>query len=227
MLTKQINNKGLQINTKVFKACFSLVLMAVVLSGMLVSPVFAQDVPPTDEHPEVEVQTELSEAIIPDEQLKHSPQKATLLSATLPGLGQIYNGKYWKVPIIYGLFAASGYAINFNNQNYQDFRQAYLATIDGNPNTNPDERFRLFRTDNLRLGMEFYRRNLEISILAAAAVYVLNILDATVDAHLLDFDVGEDLTLNVQPSIFQPPVDQMFAQRPVAGIKLSFRINMP
>jgi len=227
MLTKPSKNGTVLTNTKVFKACLSLVSIVIVSQGLLCSPLIAQGALTPDEQSEVEIQVDETLLMVTYEPPAISPQKATLLAATLPGMGHIYIGRYWMVPIIYAGFATVGYIIYFNNSNYVDFRQAYLATIDGNPNTNPEERFRLFRTDNLRRGMEFYRRNLELSIIGAAAVYVFNILDATVHAHLLDFDVGEELTLNIQPSIIHPPAVQSFTQRPVPGIKLSFRINAP
>lgn len=227
MLTKQSQNEGLFTKTKFFKASLSLALVVIVSQGLICSPISAQGTLPPDEQSQIELQVEESVPDSNEQPFAVSPQKATLLSATLPGMGQIYIGRYWMVPIIYAGFATVGYLIYFNNNNYIDFRQAYLAAIDGNPNTNPDERFIRFRTDNLKQGMEFYRRNLELSIIGAVAVYVFNILDATVYAHLLDFDVGEDLTLNIQPSVIQPTGLQSFAHRPVPGIKLSFRINTP
>lgn len=136
----------------------------------------------------------------------HSPMKATMLSAALPGLGQMYNGKYWKVPIIYAGFGTLFYFINFNNTYYQDFRSAYRARMDGNPNTVPDEKFAFYSNDELNRGMNYYRRNLEISYILTAVLYILNVLDATVDAHLLGFDIGEDLTMNFSPGVIQAPL---------------------
>jgi hypothetical protein len=199
--------------------------LLVIVTGLgLVSmqSVKAQDLPRTNDE---KIRVELQDTIVDDTDRRyvdHSPQKATLLSATLPGMGQIYNGKFWKVPIIYAGFGAIGYFVNFNNTNYQLFRRAYLARVDGNPNTVPDERFEVYRTESLRSGMNFYRRNLEISYISAVALYVLNILDATVDAHLLDFDVGEDLTFNIRPSIVYPELGRF--QRPAPGFKLTFRL---
>ncbi len=130
---------------------------------------------------------------------KHSPARAAMLSATLPGLGQIYNRKYWKVPIVYAGFGAVIYFVNFNNTNYQDFRKAYIYRIDGNPNT--IDEYPDYSADVLEKAMNFYRRNLEISYIAGGVLYVLNILDATVDAHLFDFNVNEDLSINIRPGI--------------------------
>ncbi len=126
-----------------------------------------------------------------------SPAKAAMLSATLPGLGQIYNGKYWKLPIIYGGFGTLVYFVDFNNTEYRKWREAWVARVDGNPNTIDD--FPLHSTDVLERAMNYYRRNLEITYMLAAALYILNILDASVDAHLMHFDVGEELSLGMQP----------------------------
>lgn len=147
----------------------------------------------------------------------HSPLRATMLSATLPGLGQIYNRKIWKVPIIYAGFVTIGYFVQFNNNEYQSFRQAYIARVDGNPNT--VDNFPLYSTDNLERAYNFYRRNLEVTYIVGAALYVLNILDATVDAHLLDFDVDEDLTLNILPGIIPNNNGSVLGSSP--GLKLS------
>lgn len=152
---------------------------------------------------------------------RHMPQpvRATMLSATLPGLGQIYNRKYWKVPIIYAGFGALAYYVGVNNTEYQKFRAAYLARIDGNPNTVDD--FPLYSTDVLQRAMNGYRRNLEVTYLLSAALYLLNILDANVDAHLMDFDVGEKLSLGLFPTTVYP-VSFSHAVMPSTGITLRF-----
>lgn len=128
-----------------------------------------------------------------------NPVRASVLSATLPGLGQVYNRKYWKVPIIYAGFGTLAYFLNMNSTEYQRWRQAYVARVDGNPNTVDD--FPFHSTHVLNRAMNYYRRNLEITYIVGAALYILNILDASVDAHLMDFDVGEDLAFRIQPHI--------------------------
>jgi len=150
----------------------------------------------------------------------HSPLKATMLSAVLPGLGQIYNGRAWKVPILYAGFAGVVYAFNFNNKGYQTYRSAWVARIDGNPNTVDD--FPNWSADQLQKATNYYRRNLEVTYIVGAAVYVLNILDATVDAHLLDFDVGEDLTMNIRPVINALGFENFLPGRAYPGIRLTF-----
>lgn len=156
---------------------------------------------------------------LPDE--PHSPMKATMLSVALPGLGQAYNGKHWKIPFIYAGFGAVAYFVDWNNNFYQTYRRAYYARIDGNPNTVDD--FPRVSTDRLRSAVNYYRRNLEVTYILGAALYVLNILDATVDAHLIDFDVSEDLGLKVQPAVV-PGINPITGRASVhTGLTLSYR----
>ena len=141
----------------------------------------------------------------------HSPRKATIYSAILPGLGQIYNHKYWKVPLVYGGFATLGYFINFNNNEYTIYRQAYSDIIDNDPNThsylnlkvNPSflqaDRITQF-TDALRGQKDYWRRNRDLLVIGTAVFYALNVIDASVDAHFFTFDMGDDLTINWVPA---------------------------
>ncbi len=140
----------------------------------------------------------------------HSPRKATIYSAILPGLGQIYNRKYWKVPLIYGGFVTLGYFINFNNERYTTYRQAYSDIIDKDPNTNsyldlkvnpinfqPDKITQL--TEQLRLAKDGSRRDRDLVVIGTAVFYALNIIDASVDAHFFNFDISDDLTIDWAP----------------------------
>lgn len=140
----------------------------------------------------------------------HSPRKATIYSAVLPGLGQIYNRKYWKVPLVYGGFAALGYFITFNNEEYVKFRQAYSDILDTDPNTN--SYVELFTdprnlesenigqsTERLRKAKDYWRRNRDLLVIGTAVFYAVNIIDASVDAHFFNFDISDDLTINWAP----------------------------
>jgi hypothetical protein len=142
---------------------------------------------------------------------EHSPHKATIYSAILPGLGQVYNRKYWKVPIIFGGFATLGYFINFNNEVYQTYKQAYSDIIDSDPFTNsylkldinpiffePDKTTQL--TENLKRAKDTWRRNRDLVIIGTVVFYAVNVIDASVDAHFFDFDISEDLSMNWAPS---------------------------
>ena len=149
-------------------------------------------------------------------QPSHSPRKATIYSAVLPGLGQAYNHKYWKLPIIYG---GGGFFVYTAIQNHQEFRryqQGYIAVLDSDyaklsqlnfPGTASAAR--------LRAGRDLFRRNRDLSIIGAGVIYILQIVDANVDAHLFNFDVGEKLTLHWRPDIY--------ARTPTAHLSLTFR----
>jgi hypothetical protein len=142
--------------------------------------------------------------------VEHSPRKATIYSAVLPGLGQIYNRKYWKLPIVYGGFATLGYFINFNNERYTLYRQAYSDIIDNDPYTNshldlkvnpsffkPENIAQL--TENLRRAKDGWRRNRDLVVIGTVVFYAVNIIDASVDAHFFNFDISDDLTINWAP----------------------------
>lgn len=142
-----------------------------------------------------------TELVVPDTGKVHSPKKATVLSAILPGLGQAYNKKYWKIPIVYAGLAATTYFIHINNQEYHRYKTAYLYRIDGDPNT-VDEFVNIYNDEaQLRSLTDFYRRNRDLMIIGTAGVYLLNIIDAAVDAHFYDFDVSDDLSLRIQPVV--------------------------
>jgi hypothetical protein len=164
--------------------------------------------------------TQQQKSIIEEPIFIPSPARAAMLSATLPGLGQVYNRKYWKLPIIYAGFGTLAYFVDFNNSNYSKWRSAWLARVDGNPNTIDD--FPLHSTHVLERAMNYYRRNLEITYILAAALYLLNILDASVDAHLMDFDVGERLSFGVQP-IRTPTAFDQLSNRHTANISFTLR----
>lgn len=134
---------------------------------------------------------------------EHSPRKAALFSAALPGLGQIYNKKYWKLPIIYGGFGIMGYLIVRNNDLYQLFRRANNAESAKQRDQNPLAGYRNGRyekTDNLGRQVESSHRDRDYTIILTAALYGLNIMDAIVDAHLIEFDVNPDLSFNLEPT---------------------------
>ena len=126
----------------------------------------------------------------------HSPKKATIMSAVIPGLGQIYNKKYWKVPIIYGGFAVAGYFLNDNLKNIDKYKNGYIAETDGDPTTFNTTGY---NTRQLDLLINQYKQWRDLSYIAFAAIYALNIIDANVDAHLFYFDVSEDISLNIVP----------------------------
>ena len=130
-------------------------------------------------------------------------------SLILPGLGQAANGQYWKMPILYAGFALCGYSIYFANYHYQDFKQAYIYRTDGDTSTiDKYDPFRgsdpvSYTKEQLKSARDYYRRNLELSIIITAGVYLLNVIDAYVSAHLLNFDITDDLSIQFSvPSIY-------------------------
>lgn len=135
---------------------------------------------------------------------KHSVKKATLLSAVLPGAGQVYNQKIWKVPIIYAAFAGMGYLIHINNKNFNLYQDALFTRYDEDPNTT-DEFKDIYTDENLRALTDFYRRNRDLSVIGLSVVYVLNIIDAHVDAHLFYFNVDDDISMQWSPLVLPGP----------------------
>ena len=142
------------------------------------------------------------------------------MSAILPGAGQVYNKKWWKVPIIYGGFAGLGYAIIFNQGEYDLYRNAYLKRLDDNSST-VDEFDGVYSDANLIELQDYYRKNRDLSIIGGVLLYVMNIIDANVDAHLFNFDVSEDLSLNIAPQ----NLGLGFGNQPIAGIGISLRLK--
>ena len=134
---------------------------------------------------------------------KHSPKRATIYSAVLPGLGQAYNKKYWKIPIVYAGIGTIGYIAIWNGNNYSDYRAAFdykTGTI-----TEADQEIidiaKRYSSDNLITIRDYYRRNMELSWIIMAVWYGLNVIDACVDAHFFEYDISDDLTLKMEPVI--------------------------
>lgn len=129
---------------------------------------------------------------------KHSPKKATLLSL-FPGGGQIYNQKYWKLPIIYGGFAVLTYAFVFNQNEYDRFKIAYSQAVSNQTITDPElANVPIQMLYNVR---EAYRESRDLSIIGMAGLYALNLVDAAVDAHFKTFNVSENLSLKAYPGV--------------------------
>ena len=138
--------------------------------------------------------------------------KATWLALAFPGAGQIYNRKYWKLPIVYGGFVGCAYALNWNNKMYTDYSQAYLDIMDDDPNTKSYEDFLPLNSsisgqeerfkEIFRKRKDLYRRQRDLSIFAFIGVYLLSVIDAYVDAELSDFDISKDIGMSIEPAFF-------------------------
>lgn len=140
-----------------------------------------------------------------------NPTRALWLSLIIPGAGQVYNRKYWKIPIVYGGFLGCVYALTWNGQMYKDYSQAYLDIMDDDPNTDSyldmlpinyditgrEERFKeIFKNKK-----NYYRKYRDLSIFCMVGVYVLSVIDAYVDAELSSFDISKDLSMKLEPTI--------------------------
>lgn len=151
---------------------------------------------------------------------QHSPHKATIRSLIIPGWGQAYNKKYWKIPIIYAGFGFIGYLAMTNRAEYLKYKDALLyIQTDANPNP-PNEYYNYYSSSQLESGKQQYQRNMELSFIIGGLWYLINVIDASVDAHLFNFDVSKDLSLKIEPDIkyhFQ-------SSKPLAGIKISLSI---
>ena len=170
---------------------------APVILDSLVTP--TEVPPPVATEPARKVKAKKISRIDTVGQVFHNPGKAAMYAAVFPGLGQIYNKKYWKLPLVYGALGAGIYAITFNHDQYKIYLDGFYTRIDDNPVNDQfvgvyDER-QLIELQNI------YRRWRDLSIILTGVAYGLQILDAYVDAHLFYFDVSDDLTLNWQPSI--------------------------
>ncbi len=150
---------------------------------------------------------------------KHSPKKAALFSTALPGLGQAYNKKYWKIPIIYAGFAGLGYAFSVNQTKFVNYRNAYKYRIDGDITTT-DDYVGVYSDDNLNTLQKYYHRFRDLSVIGVAVLYVFNIVDASVDAHLFKFDVSDDLSMQVQPTLINTAYTNNYSTG--IGLKINF-----
>ncbi len=130
----------------------------------------------------------------------HSPHKATLYSAVLPGLGQAYNKKYWKTGAVWAGFGIFGYFIVTNNNEYKSFRDAYLYVSKGEQGDPPNDLVDRYTEDQLLAQKDYYQRNLELSVIFSVLWYIVNIVDAAVDAHLYDFNVDDNLSIGIGPA---------------------------
>ena len=140
------------------------------------------------------------------------PKKALWLAIVIPGAGQIYNRKYWKLPIVYGGFVGCVYAMRWNNMMYKDYSQAYIDLTDNDPNTKSYERFQQFSNRITQANIQRYqelfknrknrfRRWRDLSFFVMCGVYAISIIDAYVDVSLSEFDISDDLTMRVAPTI--------------------------
>lgn len=153
---------------------------------------------------------------------KHSPHKAIMYSLICPGLGQVYNHKYWKLPIIYGAGGTFAYFILYHQDKYEKFRDANNAYTNMDPDDVTEKTIFYidgipYRPSSLSRGRDTYRRWRDLNIAGLGALYLLNVIDAMVDAYFFNYDISDDLSLKMEPALIQGP-----------GVtaSLGFRINL-
>src|SRR5574344_592153 len=159
---------------------------------------------------------------------KPDPQKSLWYAIIFPGLGQIYNRQYWKVPIVYGGVAGLTYAISWNGKYYRDYSRGYRDIMDSDPNTKSYEKLLPYSIDPssseaknlMKSRQNTYRRYRDLSIVGAVAFYAITVIDAYVDAQLADFDISPDLSMQVAPTLFQTPN----SYKPSVGVQLNFNL---
>ena len=161
-----------------------------------------------------------------------NPTKATWLALVIPGGGQIYNRKFWKLPIIYGGFAGCAYALTWNNKMYKDYMQAYKDAALGNWEANSihdllppgylDRTPKTQITETLRKQKDTYRRYRDLSIFAFIGVYLISVIDAYVDAELSNFDITPDLSMRVEPAVINSQYS-IGSSNKTDGVQCSFR----
>ena len=161
-----------------------------------------------------------------------SAKRAMWLAIVIPGAGQIYNRKYWKLPIVYGGFVGCLYAMTWNNQMYKDYSQAYMDIMDNDPNTQSYNQFlHLGNTitdankeryqDLFRRRKDYYRKYRDLSIFCLIGVYALSVIDAYVDASLSEFDISKDLSLRVEPAVINSNASQNPLKPTFVGLQCS------
>lgn len=176
---------------------------------------------------ELEVVQDVKQDTTQNAKNEHSPRKAAIMSACLPGLGQIYNGKWWKVPIVYAGFGGFGYLAYSNYSDYRSFLTAYkIKTGDLEEGVTPTE-YELqlannYQASQLQKYKESYRRDFELYCIILVAWYGLNIVDAIVDGHLYTYDVSDDLSLTIDPVFTLPETHSLAFTGRQTGLTLSF-----
>lgn len=150
------------------------------------------------------------------------PNRAVWMSALCPGLGQVYNRRYWKLPIIVAGFMGLGYGTSWNNTQFKDYSNGYMDLMSGDPDRKSYMDFFPPNTDESSLNKEwlqsvlknrknYYRRNRDLCIICMVGVYLLAIVDAYVDAQLAHFDISPDLTMDISPGFYTEPVTRKYA----------------
>lgn len=211
------------LSQKVRGLCFVFMLMAV-LAGFSVNKALAQD-----------TNVIVRDTVPAEVKILHSPRKAMIFAMVLPGLGQAYNHKYWKLPIVYAGFGTMIYFINYNTKFYRKVKDAFEYVSVTQKTIYPPTPVNIFpipappndwavkyTEDQLKQGLNDSRHNLEVSYILTGVWYILTIVDAVVDAHFFDYNINDDLTLNIQPWV--PALGTNTASNGISGgVNLTLR----
>lgn len=160
---------------------------------------------------------------IPDSTYRalHKPNKATFMSSLVPGLGQYYNQKYWKIPIIYGGFTGLIYYASYNNYVYKKYRREYKWATDPDPNIQKKSKYPAANTERLK---DTWRRYRDICFIGIGALYLLQVIDANVDAHFFDFTIDKDLSIKADPMLM-PDFTEVAGSRTSTPLGVSITVT--
>ena len=136
----------------------------------------------------------------------HSAKKASIYSAIIPGYGQYYNKKYWKIPIVYASIGTAFYIGKWNQNKYLIYKEAFQFRTDQDETT-IDEFKNIYSEANLVTIKNYHRKNRDLAYIISAGLYILNIIDASVDAHLFNFTINEDVSINIEPYMMHPSLN--------------------
>ena len=206
--------RQIKLTTNPFRTTSTLkVVFSVFVCLIILKPITAQDT-----IPEI-VQIPVADTFLPE---IHSAHKATIYSLILPGLGQAYNKKYWKIPVIYAGFGALAYNFKINNDETKKFTEAYRYVINNDSFPTDNEYVTRYpNTSDLLRGRDFYRRRVELTVIFSTVWYLLNVIDAAVDAHFFDYDISDNLSLRFDP-VFMMPTGRK--DRYATGLRLSLTL---
>ena len=190
-------------------------ILFVVVGSASASTVSVDSVSVSEKHVKAESASLEQNNYVSTSTFKPDAQKSVWLAAIVPGLGQIYNRQYWKVPIVYAGTLGLVYGITWNDRMYVDYRKGYIDLMDKDPNTNYFEYLlpegvslnssnSSYYTRVIKTKLDNYRRNRDLCIIATAVFYLLTIVDAYVDAQMFDYDISPDLSLEVLPTVIAP-----------------------
>ncbi|MBR2369925.1 MAG: hypothetical protein IKA83_07205 [Paludibacteraceae bacterium] len=193
----------------------SLILMVTNWLSANAATVMSDSIYITETSDTIIVQSEPQTSQVAIADFQPDAQKAVWLAAVVPGLGQIYNRQYWKVPIIYGGTLGLVYGITWNDRMYVDYRKGYVDLMDKDPNTNYFEHLlpsgvvldnsnSSYYTKIIKTKLDNYRRYRDLCIIGTAVLYLMSIIDAYVDAQMFDYDISPDLSLEVAPTLIAP-----------------------